>query len=115
MKERFHKLFNLAWGAFHAFVMLYAFVLVLSSLLVPIHAQRSVVPPPTVQYDDLERRMGDLDKLNLDHRLTVIETTMADMLSNSTWYRISSGGTGLLLAEAVVRHAKKKLKEDEEG
>jgi len=105
----FKKLSTVGQDLFHIFVAIYAVMLMLSSVFIPLKAQH---PSPTITQEsavDIERRLDTIDRMNLDHRLTIIETTLTDMVSNFTWYRISSGGTGLLLAEAVFRHAKKRI------
>lgn len=93
---------------FHLLVGAYAVMLILFSAFTPIARAQKVIQVPT----DVDRRLDEIEKLNLDHRVTIIETTLQDLVSNFSWYRVTSGGTGLLLAEAVYRHAKKKKEDD---
>lgn len=98
---------------FHILVGAYAVMLMLFSLFSPIvHAQHVI---ETITPSELERRLNVLDALNLDHRVTVIETTLQDLINSIGWYKLTSGGTGLLLMEAVYRHTKKKKEEEDNG
>lgn len=97
---------------FHILVGAYAVMLMLFSLFGPVvHAQHVTDITPS----ELERRLNVLDALNLDHRVTVMETTLQDLINSIGWYKLTSGGTGLLLMEAVYRHTKKKKEEEENG
>jgi hypothetical protein len=109
-KTTLKRLFVCGRDAFHLLVLSYGVMLILIGMIMPIKAQQH----STERVEELGRRIDDLDALHLDHRLTVIETTLTDMVNNFTWYRISTGGTGLLLAEAVVRHVRNKRKQDDE-
>ncbi len=81
------------WLLFHFLVA--SFAVLLSSLsLFPVQAQTVT----QVQLTELERRVGAFEGLNLDHRLTAIETLLT---SEDTWHRFSMGGTGLLIFERV--------------
>ncbi len=78
----------------------------------PLHAQRTetqiFVDP------ELTHRVERIEKLDLDHRLTVIETNEQDAKDNAIWYKLSSGGTGILLLDAIFRFLNKRNKEEEE-
>ncbi len=103
-----NKYSSILRDTFHLLVGAYAVMLTMFSVFTPvIHAQH-VIPSTEV-----DRRLDEIEKLNLDHRVTIIETTLQDLVSNFSWYRVTSGGTGLLLMEAVYRHTKKKKEEDE--
>ncbi len=95
---------------FHIFVGAYAVMLTMFSVFTPVHAQR--LNEPLISPSEVNRRLDDIEKLNLDHRLTITETTLQELVSNFSWYRVTSGGTGLLLMEAVYRHTKKKREEE---
>jgi len=87
---------------FHLMIGAYAVLLLGGSL---------VVRAQTVQrYEvtELERRINSMESLNLDHRLTVIETLLLDLQNSSTWSRFTMGGTGLLIAERVVAALRRK-------
>lgn len=59
--------------------------------------------PATAQLEELERRVNDLEQLQLDHRLTVLETIQRETESTDLLMKLTSGGTGILLLEAGVR------------
>lgn len=94
------------WGVFHASVFLFACVLLIAPF-VQVHAQNHL------EVEDLSRRITTLEGLNLDHRLTVIETLLNN-LNDSKWPNgITTGGVGLLIFERVFFAVKKKVKETE--
>jgi hypothetical protein len=83
------------WLLFHFLVASFAVLLVLVSLFpLRVKAQSAL----QVQITDIERRVGNFETLNLDHRLTAIETLLS---SEDTWHRFSMGGTGLLICERI--------------
>lgn len=92
---------------FHAMVMLLGITLVIGALF-PVHAQKA-------DYNDLTRRVESLESLQVDHRLTVIETKLDAVLSNSWVHIAGSGGIGLLLLKEAIQAVKKKVKAEEEG
>lgn len=93
---------------FHVCVGFYAMVLVIAAVL-PLRAQTSV------QVTDLERRVTNIEALQLDHRLTVIETMLKDLVSHD-WTRDGTlGCVGLLTIERVVLAVSRKLKQTEKG
>lgn len=89
--------------AFHVLMGAYAILLMSAAVFnTPLMAQRqapSYQAAPEIQ--NLEERVRVIEDLKIDHRLTVIETLLRDLDSSSTWFRVSTGGTGALLAKAV--------------
>lgn len=65
-------------------------------------------------HDDLERRVTAIESQNLEHRMTVMETTLVDLQNSALWMRMNMAGTGLLIAEAVTRAVNKRKKEMEQ-
>ena len=68
-------------------------------------------PMMAADVGDLERRVTAIEALNLEHRLTRLETVV-DSVSVSS--RGTMAGVGVLLVETVMRLGKKK-KEDGDG
>lgn len=101
----FKKIFDV--GA--PFVAVYAVCLILLPWA-SLHAQQSQVQ--VLDYE-LTHRVERIEKLDLDHRLTVIETNEQDAKDNALWYKLSSGGTGILLLDAIMRYLNKRNKEEE--
>ena len=86
------------------FVAIYAVMLILASSVGMIHGQSST----EMRIEKLESDSVD-QKISLDHRLTVLETTLKDIQDSSTWFKISTGGTGLLILKAVLEILTPKL------
>lgn len=84
----------------------FALVLITTALMSPLRAQLRVQ-----QETDLERRVEMLESLNLDHRLTVIETLLNDLHSDHWTHLGTMLGTGLLILERGARAIKEKSKE----
>ena len=95
------KPFRVLHNVFLGFVMSYGIGLIFFGLPFRIWGQ------PT-SHDDIERRVSMIEGQNLEHRLTVMETTMMDLQNSAFWTRLNMGGTGLLIAEAVTRTVRKK-------
>lgn len=98
---------------FHAFspaVVVYAVCLILLPW-VPLHAQRPSQQIEVFDGTELGHRMDTIERLNLDRRVTILETIVQDAKDNSIWYKGSSVGTGILLLEAVFRFISKKEEE----
>lgn len=61
-----------------------------------------------VHAQSIETRIESLEKesfstkLDVDHRLTVLETLLKDLQESTTWFKISTGGTGLLIIKASL-------------
>jgi len=96
-----------AFYLFHFIVLAFALNLLLFALI-PVHAQNSVER-------ELDRRITSIENLNLDHRLTVIETLLNDLKDESLWHKGSTIGTGLLILERGVWALKKKNDKEEEN
>ncbi len=109
------KRLKTAHRVFLSAVTVYAGMLICLPVVVYVaHAQQADrIQRLLDQKDDIERRIRELESLNLDHRLTVIETLLRDQENNGRWMLLSSGGVGLLLAEAVFRTTKKRLRGEE--
>jgi len=91
---------------FHWLVIGYAVVLLWGVFAV--QAQSSP------QLQELQHRVTSLEELQLDHRLTVIETILRDLQSSSLWHQLTMGGTGLLLGERAIAVLRRKKGEEEE-
>jgi hypothetical protein len=61
------------------------------------------------QTADIERRVSTIEAMNLEHRLTKVESEL-DSMSLQT--RGTMGGVGVLLIEGVMRLGKKKREEE---
>lgn len=89
------------------FIIVYAMMLIVLPL-VPVHAQRPSQQIEVFDGTELGHRMDTIERLNLDRRVTILETIVQDAKDNSIWYKGSSVGTGILLLEAVFRFISKK-------
>lgn len=90
---------------FHILVGGYALFLLINATLV--HAQ------DPYQLAELQRRIGSIEGLNLDHRLTVLETLLQDVQTSNFLNRFTMGGTGLLIGERVVAAIRRKTLTDD--
>lgn len=97
------KVFLFYW--FHILVSVYAVLLVMLSI-------ESVVakaqPVQQYQITEVERRVSSIETLNLDHRLTIIETILTELNTSKIFDRLTMGGTGLLIVERVVMAMRKR-------
>ena len=93
------------WYGFHVIILTFGFLLMLVAVM-PVHAQA-----PEVEVHDLDRRVRVIEDLNLDHRLTVMETILMELKDGDNWQRVTMGGTGLLIAERVFWTFKKKAED----
>jgi hypothetical protein len=87
---------------FHLIVSAYAILLCVES--VNAWAQ----PIQRFEIGELERRVASMETLNLDHRLTIIETKLEELITGKMFDRMTMGGTGLLIAERVVQALRKR-------
>lgn len=94
-------------------VLVFAIFLIGTPLL-PLFGQRQMVTREDRDIGEINRRLNEIDQLQIDRRLTVLETLGQEAKDSGLWSKGSSVGTGLLLIEAVVR-TRKKRKEEEEG
>lgn len=92
---------------FHIGVFLYAVVLMVTGVY-PVHAQTRE------EVSDLQRRVGNIESLNVDHRLTVIETMLEDLHSDRWTHTGSLIGVGLLIMERAAQAVKQKIREADE-
>ena len=97
------ELKRFVWLLFHFFVASFAVLLIAVSVFPVVHAQTAT----QIEITDLERRVGNFETLNLDHRLTAIETLLS---SEDMWHRYSMGGTGLLICERLFWVFRRKQK-----
>ena len=104
MKQFFQKLYLVGFFGFNVSVMVFAVTLILAGIF-PAHAQSPIV------IQDLARRITDLEALNLDHRLTVIETILNDLHADHWTHLGTMVGTGLLIMERAARAVTKKAQE----
>lgn len=71
----------------------------------------SIVPPVAGQVEgrgDLERRVAILESMNVDRRLTVLETIQEAEKEAAWWHKGSGVGVGLLLGERALLVLKKR-------
>lgn len=94
--------------AFRSVVFVYAVALILFPLL-PALGQRRILPPAQdFDLSELGHRLDAVERLDLERRLTVLETIQTETKEDAMWHKGSSVGTGLLLIEAVSRVARRK-------
>jgi hypothetical protein len=98
--QRFLELFLKIRYLLRPLVFAYGMMLVISSLPLSFGQPR---PPAYSQDSEIAHRIEALESQKLDHRLTVLETVLDDLKTSSTVNKFASGGTGLLLIEAVFR------------
>lgn len=105
------KLFKLySFMVFNVVVSLFAVVLIVMSF-VPVIAAQPL--PKQVEIEDLERRVAGFESLNLDHRLTVIETILKEDQDNE-WKSSATGiGTGLLIVHTAYREVRKRIQDED--
>lgn len=96
----------LGFMVFHISVGFFALVLMVTAFY-PLHAQTHE------QIAELDRRITSIETLNLDHRLTVIETTLEDLHSDRWTHAGTMIGVALLTMERVAQAIKGKIKEAE--
>lgn len=90
---------------FNVGVMLFAGILLLTAAF-PASAQSHL------EVQDLDRRVTSIEGLNLDHRLTVIETLLTNLNSDHWTHLGTMIGTGLLILERGARAISKKVEEE---
>ena len=94
-------------------VLGYAFLLVVGPFM-PLVGQRSSEVASLQQVGDLTRRVELLERMDLEKRLTILETVQAQDKENALWHRGSSVGVGLLIIERVVGMRKRKVRVENE-
>lgn len=110
----------LGYMVFHLCVVLFAFTLLAGAFDFKAFAQ------PREQVEDLTRRVATMESLNLDHRLTIMETMLSGVASDlrdlkksaeergADWTRIGTvAGTALLILERAFRAIAGKVKEED--
>lgn len=120
------------WRAFHIGVLSYSiFLMLMGTVLVTgIVVTRSIAKAQSLQdrvdaarqqavmsgqVTELEKRLTAIEQLNLDRRLTVIETLLKEVNSQTVWGPLSMGGVGLLIfREAYLSLSKKRRSREEE-
>lgn len=100
-----HDLKLFGFMLFHISVGLFALVLMITAVF-PLRAE-------SPQVTELERRVTNIEALQLDHRLTVIETMLKDLVSDHWTHEGTMLGVGLLTMERVARAIQKKIKNEE--
>lgn len=106
------KLKNIGFYGFHVLMGAFAVILIATAVFPPARAfgPPQIDTPTQVEIHELGRRVETIEALNLDHRLTVIETLLND-LNNKQWsHWATSAGTGLLILERLVRALQMKEK-----
>ena len=100
---------------FRYFVLVFAIVLI-GLPWVPLFAQRQPRQSTMDRFElnEVGDRVERLEALNIERRITVLETIEQENKDDTWWHRGSSVGTGLLLVEAVVRTARNKKKSQEQ-
>lgn len=83
---------------------------------IPVFAQRysGPVTPEDRDIGEINRHLNSIDSLDIQRRLTVLETILQESRDAALVQKLSSVGTGLLLGERALRIIVKKRKEDEE-
>ena len=79
------------------FALIYGTMLVISASVGLLHGQ----PNNELRIEKLESESINT-RIDIDHRLTILETTLHDLQDSSIWFRVSTGGTGLLIVKAAV-------------
>lgn len=94
-------------GAALVNILMFVFaVTLIASAVFPVHAQQEPV------VEDLNRRISTLEGMNLDHRLTVIETLLND-LHNNSWTHVGTMiGTAVLIIERATQRLRKNMNEE---
>jgi len=98
---------------FHVLVLAYSLLLIYFSVL-PVKAQPQEIT--AYRLEDLDSRTKAIESLSmrLDQRLTIIETTLRNVESGTSWNQLTMGGIGLLIARAVYQElmSRHRRKED---
>jgi len=107
-------LWLMMYMVFHILVVSFGlFMVCMGALPKEAFAQRE---PAQYQIDDLTRRVDGIEGLQLDHRLTVIETTLKEIQDTGWKPSVTAIGMGLLIAERAVMQVKKRMNiEGEDG
>ena len=103
----FHQTKLFTFLLFHISVLTFAGVLFIAAVVPNVRAQN------VLQVEDLSRRITSLEGLNLDHRLTIIETLLNDLHSDHWTHTGTMIGTALLILERGARAVAKKVKEED--
>ena len=94
---------------FNVVVSLFAVVLMVMSFVPIIAAQ----PQQQVEIEDFGRRVAGFESLNLDHRLTVIETLLKEDQDNEWKHSATGIGTGLLIVHTAYREVRKRIQDED--
>lgn len=92
---------------FNIGVCFFALVLLVAAVFPPKAAAQSAI-------SELDRRVTSIEALNLDHRLTIIETMLTDVHSDRWTHTGSMIGVGLLLMKEAVEAIMKRVKVEDE-
>lgn len=95
-----------AFMFFHVGIILFAITLLCAGFFPAARAQQAAV------MQDLTRRVETIESLNLDHRLTVIETKLDNLLGDHWTHLGTMVGTALLMLERAARAVAKKTAEE---
>jgi hypothetical protein len=98
----------LSFMIFHWGVVVFALIL-LATTMAPMVGQVRENP----EVEDLTRRVGNIESLNLDHRLTVIETLLNEVHGDHVPHLLTMGGTALLILERAVKAMSKRVQEED--
>ena len=98
----------LSFFAFNIGVCFFALVLLIAAAFPSkAIAQQSAI-------SELDRRITSIEALNLDHRLTIIETMLEEVHSDRWTHTGSMVGVGLLLLKEAVEAIVKRIKVEDE-
>lgn len=86
-------------------VFSYAVVVIAGTVFAQVNAPQSTLS----QLNDLR------DRMDIEHRLTVVETAQKEIADQFFWSRIGTGGTGLLLLERCLAVLKKGIQRGNEA
>jgi hypothetical protein len=84
----------------------YGLFMLMAVVFPPLHSQSRV---ESEQQSDLERRIAALESMNVDHRLTILETIRQESEDSLLWSRVSTGGMGLLVMERMAGILRKRI------
>jgi hypothetical protein len=98
----------LGFFTFNICVCLFALILLLTAVFPTKAAAQSNA------ISQLDRRVTSIEALNLDHRLTVIETMLEEVHSDRWTHTGSMVGVGLLLIKEAVEAIVKRIKIEDE-
>lgn len=96
------------------YVLAFAMLLV-GAPWIPVYAQH----PRGITQDDrdigeINRRLNGFDGLQIEHRLSMVETLIQDLKDQALWNKLTTTGTGLLLGERAIMAIGLRRKEEKE-